>query len=258
MKYINVTNNILIADTYTIYPKQVIELSDTEIKKNTELKSFIQKGYLKSYTSKIKISQQTVKDNRKMDEKNDNNTSVITKDGVAFVVNKSVNPDIAEPASNKEIYPDIIDVSNNVDKIEEMLNEEGSDFNPDSILADNEEQAKDIDDATEFLENEYSTIIKNAKKEGAKVMTAKNIAKENLSKTREIIEEVVSSAADEGENANTNDLRVKEFLSKPFFTKKKEISTSTDVDFLQKVLETTASKNVQKLVQQRLFELNKK
>lgn len=257
MKYINVTKNILIADTHTIYPNQVVEFSDVEIKKSVELKLFIEKGYLKSYNSKIKISQQNIKDNRRIDDKDDNNTSVITRDGVSFVVNKNNTPEIAEPSTNKEIFPDVIDVSANVDKIEEMLNEESSDFNPDSILADNEESTKEIDDAMDFLSNEYSTIVQNAKKEGAKVVTAKNIAKESLSKAKDIVEEVVSSAADEGENANTDDVKVKEFLSKPFFVKKKEISTSNDVKFLQKVLETTSSRNVQKLIQQRLFELKK-
>ncbi len=261
MKYINNSNYILIAGEITLNPNDVTnDLSEDAVKSNPDLLNYINKGYLKKFTGEKRKLEPKV-DPRRETEKKTQESKVAKENDVLFVVNDTPFKDLGSPVTNStdEIFPDVTDVSNKVDKMEELLNMESDDNDPDTNLADFEERSVEIDEAKDFMESEYSTIISNAKKSGANIITTKSIVNE-IEKATDVIKEEVSKASDEGEvnikASQDQDKAMYDFLKKPFFTKKKEISTNTDVDFLKRVREITSSDNLKKIVEHRLRELD--
>lgn len=257
MKYKNMTTYVLIAKELTINPGEVTaDLSDKQIDENEELKNFISKGYLKKFEVKEvkKAAPKTDVQDKRFSGEIDNKTVIKTQDGVIYTVNDSPNTDLATPFSKttSEIFPDVTDVS---DKIEDMLNKESEDNDPDTNMADFEERSVELDEAKDFTESEYSTIITNAKKNGANIITTKDMAV-SMDKVADAVKSEISKTADDGEKYTGEDNQLADFLSKPFFTKKKEISTIEDVNFLNKVREVTNSNNIRKIVEHRLRELS--
>jgi hypothetical protein len=141
--------------------------------------------------------------------------------------------------------------------IEAALNKDDVDSTFDDVenIADMEGELDDVEDVDDFMAKDAARFIIRNGRAGAKVITAGDAIKDDLSKAITEMNDVVSKESDDAEMASTNNPRTNEFLKQAYATKKKMISKETDKSFLEEISKATASKNIKDVVRQRLSEL---
>ena len=286
---------IIMVGPYAVKPLTITrEFTAREVEEDSKLAYALDKKHLIEVPKSMLVEPEKEVVEKKAPEMtveaNPKNKPVQTKDGVSYIMandeseapdmiiaNDPNSPDRIENsqfdtetpdnmaiAQTKESPDYIIDASAGEpdasvsDIIEDQSNKENDDatFDDNVNLADNEEENEGSMDADKAIEaDSISHFLKKNGREGSVETTVKVEMTKDMEAAKEVIQTEGSKGLENSEKTNKGTDEVKDFLQKPFFSKKKIIAGEKNVAFLKEVNAATSADTVKKLIKQRLSEL---